>query len=157
MGSGARRRRACFGPGTWNSPRHPAANDDGENLDAEMADGAAEENPPPRHAVTDNGAEADDAAKEKDASFAFIADEGEANAAQKVYGEMSDDAEEMRDESSLVEGPLVRLKTRRGTQVGRRTLVTSRQELLPRILSRILSRIPIRIPIRSETVTQEVE
>ncbi|KAE9350483.1 hypothetical protein PF008_g6431 [Phytophthora fragariae] len=170
MGSGARRRRACFGPGTWNSPRHAETDDDGENLDAEMADGAAEENPPrdtqqprtaertstrrwratlqrrtprdtqqptttertstrrwrttlwrrtpPRHAVTDNGAEADDAAKEKDASFAFIADEGEANAAQKVYGEMSDDAEEMRDESSLVEGASGEAEDEKGDSSG---------------------------------------
>ncbi|KAE9270004.1 hypothetical protein PR003_g30974, partial [Phytophthora rubi] len=56
MGSGARRRRACFGPGTWNSPRHAETDDDGENLDAEMADGAAEENSP-RQAETDDDGE----------------------------------------------------------------------------------------------------
>ncbi|KAE8911700.1 hypothetical protein PF005_g17070 [Phytophthora fragariae] len=90
---------------------------------------------------------------EQDPSYDVIADEGEADAAREDGVEMSDDAEEMRDESSLEKGASVEAEDEEGTQVGRRTLVITRQPLLPRFLSRIMSR----IPIKSETVSQQVE
>ncbi|KAE8995609.1 hypothetical protein PR002_g19565 [Phytophthora rubi] len=145
MGSGARRMRARFGPGTWNPPRHTETDDNEESLEAEMADNAAEENPPrhaatedgagnpdadmaddtgeknpPRHAATDHGAEnldvevVPDAVKEQGASYDVIADEGEADAAREDGVEMSDDAEEMRAESSLEEAASVEAEDEEG-------------------------------------------
>ncbi|KAE9352773.1 hypothetical protein PF008_g5312 [Phytophthora fragariae] len=92
MGSGARRMRARFGPGTWNPPRHAETDDDEEeSLEAEMADDTAEENPPLRHAATVDVDVVPDAVKEQGASYDVIADEAEAGAAREDGVEMSDD------------------------------------------------------------------